>query len=66
MRRLIELATNPGDLVLDPFAGVASTGAAALDLDRRFLGVEQDEQYVTAGRARLADLTRDPGPSPAG
>ncbi len=53
MRRLIELATNPGDLVLDPFAGVASTGAAALELGRRFVGIEQDQSYVAAGRSRL-------------
>ena len=53
MRRLIEVASRPDDLVVDPFAGVASTGVAALELNRRFLGIEQDPEYVAAGQARL-------------
>lgn len=54
MRRLIELASKPGDLVLDPFAGVASTGVAAVELRRRFIGIEADETYVAAGRKRMS------------
>ena len=56
MRRLIELASNPGDLVLDPFAGVASTGVAAMELDRRFIGIEMDPVYAEAGRGRLKSV----------
>ena len=68
MRRLIELATKPGDLVLDPFAGVASTGVAALQLGRRFLGIEADENYVAAASKRLAEtpLSLEYGPLAAG
>lgn len=55
MRRLIELATNPGDVVLDPFAGVGSTGVAAMELGRRFIGIEANPTYVKAGRRRLDD-----------
>jgi site-specific DNA-methyltransferase (adenine-specific)/modification methylase len=55
MRKLIELASLPGDVVLDPFAGVASTGVAALELGRRFIGMENDQKYFEASCKRLAE-----------
>jgi len=55
MRKLIELASQPGDVVLDPFAGVASTGVAALELGRRFIGMENDQKYFEASCKRLAE-----------
>jgi site-specific DNA-methyltransferase (adenine-specific)/modification methylase len=54
LRRLVALATNPGDLVLDPFMGVGSTGVAALEAGRRFTGFEADEGYFRAAEKRLA------------
>jgi site-specific DNA-methyltransferase (adenine-specific)/modification methylase len=54
LRRLIEWGSNPGDLVLDPFMGVGSTGVAALELGRRFVGIDIDPAYVDAARRRLA------------
>lgn len=57
LRRLVELASRPGDLVLDPFMGVGSTGVAALELGRRFLGFELDEGYVGAAAQRLDGAT---------
>jgi len=53
LRRLVELASSPGDLVLDPFMGVGSTGVAALQLGRRFYGIEGDEAYCRAAEQRL-------------
>ncbi len=53
LRRLVELASRPGDLILDPFAGVGSTGVAALELGRRFVGFELDPVYAAAAQARL-------------
>ncbi len=53
LKRIINIASNPGDLVFDPFMGVGSTGVAALELDRRFLGVELEEKYVGAAQKRL-------------
>jgi site-specific DNA-methyltransferase (adenine-specific)/modification methylase len=53
MKRLIELASNEGDLVFDPFAGVASTGIAALELKRRFIGIESEKEYFDASCERL-------------
>ena len=53
LRHLVRIASNPGDLVYDPFMGVGSTGAAALEMNRRFLGAELDEDYFQAAENRL-------------
>jgi site-specific DNA-methyltransferase (adenine-specific)/modification methylase len=53
LRRLLELASGPGDLVLDPFMGVGSTGVAAVEMGRRFVGIEIDEGYVGAAERRI-------------
>lgn len=58
MEALIALVTNPGDLVLDPFAGSASTGVAALQLDRRFLGFESDPDFAEIAARRLETCHR--------
>jgi site-specific DNA-methyltransferase (adenine-specific)/modification methylase len=58
MRKLIELASLPGDVVLDPFAGVASTGVAALELGRRFIGMENDQKYFDASCKRLNEQSK--------
>jgi site-specific DNA-methyltransferase (adenine-specific) len=50
---LVRLACPPGGLVLDPFCGSGSTGAAAALEDRRFLGVEREAAYVKIARARI-------------
>ena len=49
IKRCICLWTNPGDIVLDPFAGIASSNYMALRLDRRTVGIElKDSYYVQA------------------
>jgi site-specific DNA-methyltransferase (adenine-specific) len=53
--RIIRASTNPGDVVLDPFAGSATTGVAALRLQRRFIGIEMNADYVE--RLALPRLT---------
>ena len=54
LRRVIMATTKPGDLVLDPFFGTGTTGAAAKSLGRRYLGIERDSDYVAAAQERLA------------
>jgi site-specific DNA-methyltransferase (adenine-specific) len=54
MRWLVGLACPPAGLVLDPFCGSGSTGAAALLEGRRFLGIELDPGYARVARARIA------------
>lgn len=41
LRRIINATTNPGDLVLDPFCGCATTCVAAEQLDRRWIGIDE-------------------------
>jgi DNA modification methylase len=54
---LIELFSNPGEIILDPFAGSASLGEAALDTSRKCLLVERDEEFFAKGSARIRSLT---------
>jgi len=54
LHRVLLATTRPGDLVLDPFFGTGTTGAAAKRLGRRFLGVERDEAYVRLANERIA------------
>lgn len=51
--RLVRALSKPGDIVLDPFAGVSSTGVAALIEKRRYIGAEPVANYVTQGMKRL-------------
>jgi site-specific DNA-methyltransferase (adenine-specific) len=53
---VVGCVTEPGDLVLDPFSGSATTGAAALQLGRRFVGIERSPRYAQLSRQRLASL----------
>lgn len=55
VRRLVGALTRPGDIVLDPYAGVASTGVASLLEKRKFIGAELDERYAAAGAMRLKE-----------
>jgi hypothetical protein len=47
--RIIRASSNPGDLVLDPFAGTGTTGEAALRLGRRYFLIEQQSLYIEYG-----------------
>ena len=60
LSRLVKLATNPGDLVFDPFMGVGSSGVAALQLERRFTGIEIDPIYFKATEKRIETATFTP------
>lgn len=55
MDRLIKTHSNPGDLVVDCFAGFSSTGISALGLGRRFLGCEKIEPDAIAGNQRCIE-----------
>ncbi|QAY95968.1 modification methylase [Methylovirgula ligni] len=54
LARVLLAASQPGDLVLDPFFGTGTTGAVAKKLGRSFIGIERDETYAKAARARIA------------
>jgi DNA modification methylase len=59
LKHLIRIASNEGDVVLDPFMGVGSTGVAALEMNRAFIGIEVDEEYFPAAKERLEALQPD-------
>jgi site-specific DNA-methyltransferase (adenine-specific) len=54
MRWLVRLACPPGGLVLDPFCGSGTTGAAATMEGRRFIGIELSDAYLEIAAARIA------------
>lgn len=56
IRRGIDLWTNPGDLVLDPFMGIGSTGYVALQHGRRTLGFELKQSYFKQAVANLRSV----------
>jgi DNA modification methylase len=54
--RIIRLCSKPGDLVVDPFSGSATTLAVAKKLDRRYLGFDLSKDYVKLGQRRLDSI----------
>lgn len=53
MRWVIEAVTKPGDVILDPYMGSGTTGVAALQCDRRFIGIEILERWFAAAEKRI-------------
>lgn len=60
IQRCIELWTNPGDIVLDPFAGIGSVPYVAVTLNRRGLGFELKESYYEQAKANLEVAANSP------
>ena len=56
LERIVRVSSNPGDLVLDPFAGSGTTLAVARRLGRRYLGIELSNEYAEGIRQRLAGV----------
>jgi len=57
LHRVILSSTKPGDVILDPFFGTGTTGAAARRLGRKFIGIERETDYVKLAEARIAKVT---------
>ncbi len=53
MEKLIRLFTDPGETILDPFAGSGTTGVAAIRMGRKFIGFEKDPKYHAIAMKRL-------------
>ncbi|MBP5582939.1 MAG: site-specific DNA-methyltransferase [Bacteroidales bacterium] len=54
--RIILASTDKGDTVLDPFAGSCTTGIAANLLERNFIGIDQEKQYLELGQRRRQEI----------
>lgn len=61
IRRGIDLWTNPGEIVLSPFAGIGSEGYVSVQMGRRFVGVELKESYYRQAKANIDAATKQTG-----
>jgi hypothetical protein len=61
IRRGIDLWTNPGDVVLSPFAGIGSEGHVAVQMGRKFVGVELKQSYYRQAVRNLHNALRMTG-----
>jgi site-specific DNA-methyltransferase (adenine-specific) len=59
VKPIVLCASDPGDLVIDPFSGSGTTGVAAVQHGRRFLGIERSEEFVRLSRLRLKGVDRE-------
>jgi hypothetical protein len=53
LKRVILSTTKQGDIVLDPFFGTGTTGAAAKKLKRNFIGIEKEPEYIEIAKNRI-------------
>jgi site-specific DNA-methyltransferase (adenine-specific) len=58
MAWLIKLIAPPGATVLDPFMGSGTTGVAAVQEGREFIGIEREAEYLEISQARIDHATR--------
>ena len=56
MTRIILASTKPNAWILDPFAGSSTTGIAANLANRRFLGIDQEEKFLTISKNRKLEI----------
>lgn len=54
--RVILSSSNPGDIILDPFFGSGTTGAVAKKLQRRYVGIELESEYIEVAKNRIDNL----------
>ncbi|NKQ35967.1 MAG: site-specific DNA-methyltransferase [Chloroflexi bacterium] len=58
MERIIKLTTNPGDVVLDAFAGAGTTPVVARQLGRRYVAIDLDPNYIEIMQQKMAQLSQ--------
>lgn len=56
MEDIVSIHTNPNDVILDPFMGSGSTGAAAIRLGRDFIGIEYEKDFFEMAKRRLEKI----------
>ena len=64
--RVIRASSNPGDIVVDPFNGSGTTVVSAAMLGRKYIGIDQSEEYVAYARKRLEHALEQAKQKPAG
>ena len=58
MEYLIKLVSRENAVVLDPFMGSGTTGIACVKLNRKFIGIEKEEDYIKIAEARIEEAKR--------
>lgn len=59
LKRLILASTEKDSLILDPFCGSSTTGVASLLLDRRYVGIDMEDEYLELSKKRLEQTIRE-------
>jgi site-specific DNA-methyltransferase (adenine-specific) len=59
LNRIVLAASEPGDTILDPFCGSSTTGLAAVQNGRNYIGIDQSEEYLDLSIDRFEDLELD-------
>lgn len=59
LENYIKVASDENDIVLDPFMGSGSTGIAATNLNRKFIGIELDKDYYNIAKDRIAQAQKE-------
>lgn len=59
MTDLILIHSNEGDIILDPFMGSGTTGVAAVNTGRSFIGIEMDDHYFSVAEQRIKEANHD-------
>lgn len=57
LAKLLRVVTQPGDTVLDPFAGSGSCGVACTELGRHFIGIDREKRFILRATERLEQLS---------
>ena len=58
LTRIILASTKENDLVLDPFCGSSTTGVGAVSLDRKYVGIDLEDEYLNLSVKRLEEFTK--------
>ena len=59
LEKFVKLLTNENDVVFDPFCGSGSSGVAALQMNRRFIGSEISEEYCKLSEERFKEVDKN-------
>jgi len=59
LKRIILASTKQGDLVLDPFCGSSTTGVAAVSLNRRYIGIDLEDEYLCLSKKRIEEAIKN-------
>lgn len=59
INRLVKILSNKNDVILDPFMGTGTTGIAALENERNFIGIEIEKKYFDIAQQRIKDVAHE-------